>query len=361
MNWRQYIIAIKKFYIDNGPLHASALTFYTIFAIVPVFATAFGIAKGFGLENFLNLQLERSFPGQETTVQTLSEYAQNLLAQSSGGLIAGVALLVLFYSVYSMLSRIETSLNDIWQVAEPRKISIRVSYYLSLILIAPIILVVAGSLKIFISDHIYTYSPLLSWTSSTLSLLLVIFLFYWLYKYMPNIKVNSKSALIGATHAGVAYILCQSALIESQLIMSNYSAVYGGFAALPIFLIWVQISWIIVLLGAQLCFVQQNNIQNEREISIDLVSINDRYDLLLKVANSCIAKFNISKPAPSINDLAEELQLPPSLVRQLVSKLLYAKILAKTINPLAEYHGYIPATNPVLLNESHILDCINRS
>lgn len=358
MNWQQYSTAIRKFYLDNGFLHASALTFYSIFAVVPILATAFGIAKGFGLEDFLNLQIKKSFPGQETTVQFISQYAENLLSQSSGGLIAGVGLLVLFYSVYNMLSHIEQSLNNIWQVSEPRKISTRISHYLSLILIGPIILIVAGAVRLFISNQIRAYNEFLALFSNLLPTLLVIALFYWLYKYMPNIKVKASAAIFGASIAGLAYILSQAFLIESQLIMTNYSAVYGGFSALPIFLVWVQISWIIVLFGAQLCFVRQNKIQNLWQINFSSLSYKAKNALFLKVANLCIDRFNQHKPAPSIQDLADDLQLPSSLIRQLLVKLIDANILIKTVTMRDEHYGYQPANATAILTEDFILEAI---
>jgi membrane protein len=283
MKWRNYNLATRKFFNDNGFLQASALTFYTLFAVVPILAASFGIAKGFGLETFLNKQLEEAFPSQEVVVQALSEYAQNLLAQSSGGVIAGVALLILFYSVYSMLNHIEQALNDIWQVPKKRSISSRMSHYLALILIAPIILVVTGSLKIFIAKRLLDYNPVLSSGGSVISLLILILLFTWVYQFMPNIKVKTKTALFGGVHAGIAFTLVQTLLIESQLIMSNYGAIYGSLAALPIFLLWVQISWVILLFGAELCFVWQNNVQPDWVPDLRAVDLGVRHQLLLKI------------------------------------------------------------------------------
>ena len=262
MKFTNYKLAADKFSIDNDSLRAAALTFYTLFAVVPILATAFGIAKGFGLENFINDQLEKTFPGQETIVQYLSQYAHNLLDKSSGGIIAGVGLLVLFYSVYSMLSHIEQALNNIWRVSSKRAINIRISHYLSLILIAPIILVVAGSLKLFIAKQLQSLNIILSWSSWLISLALLVLFFTWLYQGVPNTKVQTKVALYGGIHTGIAYTLLQSFLIESQMVMNSYGAIYGSLAVLPMFLLWVQFSWIIVLYGAELCYARQTTINN---------------------------------------------------------------------------------------------------
>jgi membrane protein len=254
---KRYRTAAKKFSADNDSLRAAALTYYTLFAVVPILATAFGVAKGFGLESFLNEQLEKAFPGQETMVVYLSQYAHNLLNKSSGGIIVGVGLLVLFYSVYSMLSHIEHAFNNIWKVSERRPINQRISSYLSLILIGPVLLVAAGSLKLFIAKQLATFNIVLAWSSKLISLGLIILFFTWLYQFVPNARVRTKAALFGGLHTGIAYTLIQSLLIESQMLMNNYGAIYGSLAALPMFLLWVQITWNVVLYGAQLCYEWQ--------------------------------------------------------------------------------------------------------
>ncbi len=358
MKWRQYLIATKKFYLDNGSLNASALTFYSMFALVPMLAASIGIAKGFGLDAFLNTQIERAFPGQESVIQFLSQYAANLLAQTRGEVIAGIAVVILFYSIYNMLCHIEKSLNEIWQVTNPRNISRRISNYISLIIIAPIILILAGSLKIFIIKLMPEHKLLLTWISNFLSYSLVIFLFYWLYKYMPNARVRWRAALFGGLHAGIAYFLIQTILIQSQLFMTSYSAVYGSLAALPIFLIWVQSAWLIVLFGAQLCFVYQNKIQVAWEIDVNSLSILTRQKLLVKITRSCIAQFNLNKPAMTLTKIADEIHVSTCIAAPLIDQLVKANILIETTSNRGNI-GYQPAKNTSLLNDDYVLQATN--
>lgn len=358
MRWRQYVIATKKFYLDNGTLNASALTFYTMFALVPMLAAAIGIAKGFGLDALLNTQIEKAFPGQESVIKFLSQYAANLLAQSSGEVIAGIAVLVLFYSVYNMLCHIEKSLNEIWQVKKPRNVSRRVSNYVSLIFIGPIILILAGSLKIFIIKLMPEHKLLLTWFSNFISYLLVIFLFYWLYRYLPNTRVKWQAAFIGGVHAGIAYFLLQTILIQSQIFMTSYSAVYGSLAALPIFLIWVQSAWILVLFGAQLCFVYQNKMQAVWEIDINRLSIKSRQMLLVKITQSCIAQFNLNEPALNLSSIADQIHVSTCIAGQLLDQLVRANILIAT-TALDGTIGYQPAKNTSTLDPEYILQATN--
>lgn len=359
MSWRIYKFALQKFFNDEGFLHASALTFYTLFAVVPILATAFGISKGFGLDAFLDQQLERLFPGQETMVDTLSGYAQNLLSQSSGGIIAGIALLTLFFSVYSALGHIEKTLNNVWQVPIQRGVILRANHYLALILIAPIALILAGGLKIFISTKIADYNQVLAFSSSILSLLLYILFFTWLYKFVPNTRVTRNAALFGGIHTSIAYSIVQTILVESQILVNNFGPVYGSLAMFPIFLLWVQISWIIVLYGAQLCFVFQNNIDAAWQLNISRLSPNKRQELMLNITNECIEQFRLNKPPLTTDEISKTIQLPPSCTQQLLFQLVAADILVETRTGHRYLHGYLPARSSELMETDNLIRAIN--
>lgn len=356
MGLRQYILAIKKFNFDKGTLNASALTFYTMFALVPILATSIGVTRGFGLEKFLNAQINKAFAGQEAVIDVLNQYAANLLAQSSNDVVAGVAVIILFYSVYSMLTHIEHSLNEIWQVTDLRATMRRVNNYLALIFIAPIILVVSGSLKILIIKAL-PESQIAALVGGFLSFLLITFLFYWLYKYMPNTRVKINAALFSAMQASIVYILLQSILIKSQLIISSYNAVYGSLAALPLFLVWVQASWIIVLFGAQLSFIYQNKLQHIWEIDLNNLSINSKQKLLVQITNLCIASFNTEQKSLTNEELSKKINLSMCITQQLLNLLLKAHILISTTKN--NQITYLPAQNIARLNETYIANATN--
>jgi membrane protein len=359
MNWRTYKFAMLKFLSDQGSLHASALTFYTLFAVVPILATAFGIAKGFGLEGFLNIQLERLFPGQEAVVTTLGEYAQNLLAHSSGGVIAGVGLVVLLYSVFSMMNHIEGTLNQIWQVPSPRSINLRVNHYLSLMLTAPIILILTGSVKLYLAQQVANYSLALSIGSRLISFLLIVLFFTWLFEYIPNTKVKRKTAFFGGIQTGIAYSIVQTILVESQMLVSNFGAVYGSLAAFPIFLIWIQTSWVIVLYGAQLCFVYQNKIQQTWQLDVSQLSVNKRQELMLAITDACVAQFKANEPPLTTDEVATAVKIPNCCAQQLLLQLVSAEVLVETRTGKHFQHGYLPAKNAELLDPNSVINAIN--
>jgi membrane protein len=359
MNWRYYVMAAKKFQADSGILHASALTFDTLFAVVPILATAFAISRGFGLQAYLAQQLDKTFAGQEDMINALSQYAQNLLAHTSGGVILGVAVAILLFSVYVMLNHIEMTLDKIWQVPSRRSLNVRVNHYLSLALTAPLILITAGSVKLFISKKIESYGWMLAFTAQGVSTILYILFFIWLFKYVPNIKVTRKAVLFGGIQTGIAFVIMQTFLIESQALMSNYGAIYGSLAAFPIFLIFVDLSWILVLYGTQLCFVFQNNIRYNWQIDVNRLSYNKRMELMLKITTTCIEQFKNNKPALTVKQIASQVGLPKSCTLQLLLNLVAANVLLETQANKTLQEGFVPAHDPELLDDTKIIEAIN--
>jgi len=254
---KTYNRALRKFFVDEGFLHASALTFYTLFAIVPIVAIAFVIASKLQLKNFLRTQLKHDFPGQEKAIDAIYSYAQAVVDHTQGGLLAIAGIAVLLYSIYRMLTHIERSFNDLWKVKAHRNIAHRITHYIILVSLGPLAFLCSSALKLYISQHLLEYSVFLAYGSICLSLVVMIILFTWIYLYVPNTKIKFRNALYGGVHAAVFYLILQSILVKSQILFSNYGVIYGSLAALPIFLIWIQLSWEIVLFGAQLSYVCQ--------------------------------------------------------------------------------------------------------
>src|SRR5512137_1499801 len=148
------ILSVQGFSRDLCPLRASALTLYSILSIVPVFAMLFGIAKGFGFETMLEQRLLEQAPDQDTMVLQLISFAQNLLETTKGGVVAGIGIVVLFWTIISVIGNIEESFNYIWKISTGRSISRKFSDYLSLMLLAPVLLIASGSITVFLDTKI---------------------------------------------------------------------------------------------------------------------------------------------------------------------------------------------------------------
>ncbi|MBE9531782.1 MAG: YihY/virulence factor BrkB family protein, partial [Proteobacteria bacterium] len=265
---RVFVLTLRKFDSDNCSLRASALTFYTLLSIVPVVAMAFGVAKGFGYEDVLRDQLLARFAGQEEVFTIIIGFAHTLLENTRGGMVAGIGMAVLLWTVIKVLYHIEYSFNEIWQIKRPRSLKRRLSNYISFMVIGPALLIASGSVTVFINSHILLVTERIALLSfmgpfTFLLLKLVPYILIWAiltfaYVVMPNVKVSFKSALIAAIIAGTCYQFAQWGYIHFQVGIARYNAIYGSFAALPLFLIWLEISWIIVLFGAEISYSHQN-------------------------------------------------------------------------------------------------------
>jgi len=352
---RIFLLAYRGFVEDRVLLRASALTYFSLMSIVPILAMAFGIAKGFGMDKYLEKQLTESFQAQGEIMTQLIEFSNSLLQRTGGGIIAGIGVAVLFYSVLKVFNHIEHSLNDIWNIKKARSFSRKFSDYLSMMLIAPILLIAASGANVFISTqltHLSNKVEFISYISSYLMFLLRFspyfitwILFVIIYVVMPNTKVNIKSGIIAGILAGTAFSIVQWIYIDFQVGVSRYNAIYGSFAALPLFLAWLQLSWLIVLFGAEISFSHQNQYLYEFEKETENISNSSRKIISILLLNRIIKQFIAGdKPLTSV-ELSKELKIPIRLVRSLLQDLVDCNILSQTITPQPKTYGFQPATN----------------
>lgn len=329
---RIFVLAVKRFLIDDCMVKASALTYYSLLSVVPVVALAFAIAKGFGFRDTLEEQLHQRLIGHEEVVQWVQDFALSYLDNTKGGMIAGVGVVVLLFSVIKILSDIESSFNSIWGVKIARGMVRKFSDYISFMLVSTVLLVLSSSFMVFITSSIEVFdlgkiaTPIITWASPYILIWVVFTLMFML---MPNTKVQISSALFGGIIAGSLFLALQFAYITFQVGMSKYNAIYGSFAALPLFLIWMNSSWLIVLLGAELSYAHQN--ERSYEFDTDTLKISDDYRRLvsLLVVKNVVDNFKNEMPAPSMSDMSVNLKLPIRLVTELVRKLEVAGILVE--------------------------------
>ncbi len=350
---RIIVLAIRGVTEDKVMLRASALTYYTLMSIVPVLAMGFGIAKGFGMEKYLEQQIIAQFQGQEQIMTRLIDFSNSLLQRTGGGLIAGIGVAVLFWSVLKVFNHIENAFNGIWQIAKGRTFTRKFSDYLSMMLIAPILIILSSSMNVYISTQITNLSekselvsavsPYLSFMLKFLPYLITSVLFTILYLVMPNTRVNPKSAIIAGVIAGTIFSITQWVYIDLQIGVSNYNAIYGSFAALPLFLFWLQSSWLILLFGAEISFAHQNEKLYEFETETKNISFHSRKMLSLLILNRIIKRFVAGEPAMTAQEIASDLRLPIRLVRNLLTNMVACRIVSETITNIPKTHAFQPA------------------
>jgi membrane protein len=368
---RIIILTLRGFDKDKCLLRASALTFYTVLSIPSVVAMFFGIAKGFGFEKRLEANLFENFPGQEEVLTQVIRFSNSLLEQTQGGVIAGVGLLVLFWSVLKVLGHIESALNNIWEIRESRSLGRKVSDYLSVMLLSPLCILMSGSFTVFITTQITAItnkvellgivSPLIFFSFKLIPYVLIWILFTVIYVLMPNTKVNLIAGILAGIIAGTIYQLFQGLYIAFQIGVSKNNAIYGSFAALPLFLMWVQISWWIVLVGAELSFASQNAGTYEYEPDCLKVSPAFKKLLTLQVAHLLIHNFKDGQKPLTDTGISSRLEIPIRLLHQILFELVSSGLFIETKTNEDKKFGYQPALDINGLTIRQILEAIEEN
>jgi membrane protein len=368
---RMIILAFRGYDEDRCLLRASSLTFYTLLSIVPVAAMFFGVAKGFGFERRLQEELFNRFPGQEEVLNQIISFSNSLLEQTQGGLIAGIGMLVLFWSVLKVLGHIEMALNDIWGIKESRSWGRKFSDYLSIMLISPILVLMSGSATVFIKTQVTqvtqkvellgVISPLIFLLLNFTPYVLIWTLFTILYVIMPNTKVNFKAGLLGGVVAGTLYQIAQWGYISFQIGAAKYNAIYGSFAALPLFLMWLQISWWIVLFGAELSFANQNVDTYEYEPDSLKVSPGFKKLLALQIAHLVIKKFENGDRPLTDSQISAQLEMPIRLVHNLLFDLVESGLVSEIKTKADKKFAYQPARDINKMTIQYVLEALDRS
>ncbi len=366
---RILLLAFRGYNEDKVSLRSSALTFYSMLSVVPVAAMAFGISKMVGIEKQLTRYLNEQFAGQQEVLEYIIQFSNSFLENTKGGLIAGIGAIILIWSVMKVFGNIESSFNAIWQIRQGRNWFRKFSDYISMLIIAPILLVSSSSATVFISTMLKelaaesaivgVLSPLLFLLIKLIPYVLIWLLLTMVYMVMPNTKVNFKSAFVAGIISGTAFVFIQWVYIHFQVGVSKYNAIYGSFAALPLFLIWLQMSWLIVLFGAEISFAVQNVEKYEFEPDTHSLSPFSWRVLTLMVAHLLIKNFAKGEKAMTAENISKRLEIPIRSVRDILYILVDSGILSEVNTQYEKETAYQPAVDTNILSVSYVLNAID--
>ncbi|MGE5285479.1 MAG: YihY/virulence factor BrkB family protein [Actinomycetota bacterium] len=365
------LLAIRGYRRDQCAMKASALTFYSMLSVVPVIAVFFGIAKGFGFDKKLQAQLLVKFSEQKDVLLKVFEFSNAMLQKTNGGVIAGIGVALLFWSVVKVLGHIEDSFNDIWKVAKPRSIARKFTDYLSITIVCPILVIMASSVTVTMASQLKTIAGKLSqWGLPPAPVLLMLkiipFVLIWvvfafILIYMPNTKVRLKPGIVAAVVAGTAYQAAQWIYISFQVGVAKTNAIYGSFAALPLFLVWIQLSWLIVLMGSELSFAAQNMDTHGFPEGSEKVSPHHKKILSLLVARLVVRNFTAGEKPLTPSRIANELGMPSLLVHRIIADFSSAGFLSAVKAEEGEEAAYQPARDIRSVTVKNVLDSLERS
>lgn len=337
---RIVVLSLRGFREDRCGVRASALTYYTLLSIVPLAAIALGISKGFGYDYTIQRMLTESSPAYAEVASKIVEFSQAFIESVRGGVVAGVGFALLLWTLIKVIGNIEAAFNDIWNVGKHRGIIRKFSDYIAIVIVATVGMVLYNGLIVFIGAQIpylldklslgALEGPLMGFVFKALPLVLIWMVFAFIYLVMPNTRVSLRSALIAGIIAGTIYQVVQLVYINFQIGVARHNAIYGSLAALPLFLIWIQMSWLIVLLGAEISFAIQNVNTYESEIESLHISWQTKKKLALLVAHRVIRNFADGTPPMTAAELSDALGIPVRLVRQVLGEMVEAGVFSRT-------------------------------
>jgi membrane protein len=367
---RFLIVAVRGLAEDKIQLRASALTFNTLLAIVPLAAVIFGIAKGFGFEKALEQYLIENLQMHAEVITRVIEFSRSLLENAKGGVIAGIGFLLLFWAIIRVLANIERSFNDIWGLGRSRTLLRKISDYLAFMLICPFLLVMSSTMTVAISAQVRliiskvallgVFSPAIALGLKLIPLIILWILFTFIYIFMPNTRVKLRFAAVAGFITAVLFQIFQLAYINSQIWIAKYNAIYGSFAALPLFLIWLQISWLIVLLGAELSFAGQNVEMYKFEQQYQKVSYSFKRLLTLRIAHVLVQNFSRAQEPWGETRIAHALEIPVRLAREILHDLRAAGVVSQVTLDDERMVAYQPARNPEEITVQYVLDALEK-
>ena len=347
---KKLMLAIRFFTAKRVLTKAAALTYSTLLAIVPILAVVFAIARGFGYSKYIEVWFRNAFESQPQVAEVIIGFVNSYLIHTKSGVFLGIGLLFMLYTVLMLVSNVEDAFNEIWQVKKPRSIFRTFTDYLAMFFLFPIIIVLTSGLSIFIATvadsmpDFLLLGPFVRFLIDLLPYVLMSGMFVALYVFMPNTHVKPINAVVPGILAGFAMQGLQIFYIHSQIFLSSYNAIYGSFAALPLFMLWVQISWTICLFGAELCYTNQN--LDYYDYDANTGEISHRYKIMLcalLMSRVCRRFAKGSKPYSAL-ELREETTIPIRIVNDLLYELIDADLLIEiTSDEKGETSHFMPA------------------
>ncbi len=252
------LITIKKSGNDKLGLYAVSLSFFSAMSAVPFIAVALAVTGGVGFERKLQDLLLENFSGSQETINWLLQFANNIVESGQKDIFGVISFLLFTWIVIWMILNVEKSFNEIWNVERGRSIAKRFLYYFGILITAPFIIIIFLSVfSVFTNQlnsmgfglkHLESIGFAMQWG---LFYAVILFTFTVMYKYIPNVKVHFSAAFNAAMISAAAFVIMQYLYMETQILVSRLNAVYGAFAAVPLFLIWMNVSWVIILVGAE--------------------------------------------------------------------------------------------------------------
>lgn len=344
-------------------LRAMSLVYTTLLSLVPLLALSFSVLKAFGVHNQIEPMLRSVLAPLGENSDELTGRIIIFIGNMNVGVLGSVGLALLIYTSLSLIQKVEESFNFIWHITRPRSFGERFSRYLSLLLVGPILVfstlgITASVMNADIVDRILSVEPfglIFVGLSRLVPYLLVMGAFTFVYRFIPNTRVWPTAALVGGVIAGIAWQSAGWAFAEFAASSASYTAIYSGFAVLILFMIWLYLSWLILLFGASIAFYYQHPEYLVARAGEPYLSNRTRERLALGAMSLVAGNFLGGRPPPSINELAQELCVPAHILALVVDTIERRGLLVRTAGDPA---AYLPARDPAGIPLGEIIETV---
>lgn len=326
-------LTVQAFLNRDLQIKSMAITYQTVFAMVPALALLLAISKGFGFQEIVEKELYTYFPSQSKALGAALGFVDSYLAEASSGILVGVGIIVLLWTLISLLSNIEDAFNNIWDIKTGRNTIQKIKDYIAIFLLIPVLMILSSGISIFMSSTVLAVVPfafmtpmvnafmeflpvVLTWGAFTLC--------FWL---IPNTKVEFRFAAISGAFCAVAFEVLQLLFLNGQIYVSKYNAIYGSFAFLPLMLIWLQLSWLLLLSGCGLTYSLQNVFSYNFFGNLTNVAESYFRKVLLVVTAVVYRRFHLGLSAPTRNSMSMTYGLPIRMVSNIADRLQKAGLI----------------------------------
>lgn len=346
---KRFVITWECINKNNILNYASALTYSSMLAAVPVLAIIFAIARGFGFDTIIETKLRSSLEGNPDIADTILYFVESYLQHTKSGIFIGIGLIFLLYTLLSLTSNIEQAFNTIWFVKRSRSVYRQVIDYFSVFLLIPFVVVIISGMGVFLQTFrtllpaTRLFSRTMTFSMHVWPVVFAILAFAALYTLMPNTRVKLKHTIWPSILAGTMFMAVEWVYVHYQIKISAYNAIYGSFAAIPLFMLWMQISWCICLFGAQLCYANQSYHTYAFERVSDELSRRYRDTLILLLMTRICKHFASGLKPFTAHRLAVDTHLPDSLVGILLGELTDMQLLVENHSEPGAETQFLPA------------------
>jgi membrane protein len=346
----QTIILVARGFKDQVlVVRANSLSFALLFAFIPMMALIYAIARGFGFEEIVKSTISSSFLAEANVATVLLDWIERYLETARDGFFLGIGLIVLIWAVYAFFNMLENSFNSIWNVKQSRSFARRMTNYVMTLLLVPVLVVVTSGISIFLNSTEVLASvldgivPIRKFMLRFLPFVATTGVFTWIFIAIPNTKVKFSSAIIPGILMGLLYQVVQALSMYLVVLFTRMSFVYGAFSAIPLVLIWLNVTCWLLLIGAELAFAIQNNDMFAYEKDLKAMSRRYKDYVMLYLLSVIIRRFEAGESPQTAQEMAADNQLPIRLVQQLLSRLEETAIVRRVYIEDEEEHAFIPA------------------